>query len=110
MEKNGGVIFRDSQELSHIFARPLVEHAQRDHGSLNFPKLGHARSQPQLFDGSRHDLVGKWIISVGKVESVYFLVRTGSKVTPPMIARRVAHDGRQNGTGVVRGFELTCSC
>ena len=75
MEKNRGVALGDTQKLRDVFPRALVEHAQRDHGSLNLTELRHAGSEAQLFHRAHHELVGKREVTVRELERVDFVVR-----------------------------------
>jgi hypothetical protein len=109
MEKNGGVVLGDTQELGHVLPGSLVENAQRDHGALNFAKLRHAGSQPQPFHRTPHQLVRKSHFGVRQLQSVDFVVRASSKVSPTLIARGVTDDRRQDWPGIAPGLELTCS-
>jgi hypothetical protein len=109
MEKNRGVVLGDTQELGHVLPGPLVENAQRDHRSLNFAELRHAGSQAQLFHRTPHEVVRKCRVSVGHVESVDFIMRSSSKVSPTLIASGVTDDRRQKRPRIALGLELTCS-
>ena len=109
MEKHRGVVLGDTQKLCDVFSRALVEHAQRDHRSLNLAELRHARSEPQLFHRTRHELVGKRAVPVRQLELVDFIVRARSKVSPSVIARGVTDDRGENGGRISSGIELAGS-
>jgi thioredoxin 1 len=103
------VVLGDTQELRDVFSRALVEHAQRDHRALNLAELRHARSEPQSFHRTRHELVGKRAVPVGQLESVDFVMRARSKMSPSVIAGGVTNDRGQNGGRIAHRIELTGS-
>jgi hypothetical protein len=106
MEKNGRVVLRDAEELSDVFPRALLEDAQRDDRTLNFTELGDAGPEPHVFYGARHELVRKYNIA-SQLVGVDLIVRARPEVPPPMVARRIADDRREDRRRVPPLLELT---
>jgi len=101
------VALGDAQKLRDVFTWPFVEHAQGDHGPLNFAKLGDAGAQADRFLGARNEIVLSREVMILLVVHVDGIMWTSVKVSPPVVTGGIADNRRENGAKVDGGFELT---
>ena len=106
VEQDRDVPGRDAERLRDVFARHVVEHAQRDHRALDVRQRLHAAVQADPILGGGDQLVGAGRGGGQRRDQLRIAgVGLGVRVQPAAVARHVARQRDQQAARLVAGVD-----